>query len=55
MNHRFCVSTSICAEEIKKLARGTDRPAREQLLQGYLSLLDDFAKFVLQNGFDSER
>jgi len=53
MNHRFGVSTSICAGEIKKLARGTNNPAREQLLEGYLSLLDDFAGFVLKNGFDS--
>lgn len=53
MNHRFGVSTSLCAAEIKKLARGTNNPAREHLLKGYLSLLDDFAGFVLKNGFDS--
>ena len=53
MNHRFGVSTSLCAGEIKKLARRTNNPAREQLLEGYLGLLDDFAGFVLSNGFDS--
>jgi sugar phosphate isomerase/epimerase len=53
MNHRFGVSTSLCAAEIKKLARGTNNLAREQLLESYLGLLDDFAGFVLKNGFDS--
>src|SRR4030042_3526652 len=53
MHYRFGVSTSLCAAEIKKLARGTNNPAREQLLEGYLGLLDDFAGFVLKNGFDS--
>jgi sugar phosphate isomerase/epimerase len=53
MNHRFGVSTSLCASEIKKLAQITNNPSREQLLRGYLSLLDDFAGFVLKNGFDS--
>ena len=53
MNVRFGVSTSICAEEIKRLARRAGRPARDQLLKGYLSLLDDFTRFVLKNGFDS--
>ncbi|MBM3156422.1 MAG: sugar phosphate isomerase/epimerase [Chloroflexi bacterium] len=53
MNHRFGVSTSLCVGQIKKLARGTNNLAKEQLLKGYLSLLDDFARFVLKNGFDS--
>jgi hypothetical protein len=53
MNNRFGVSTSICAEEIKRLAQGAGSPAREQLLRDYLNLLDDFAGFVLKNGFAS--
>jgi len=51
MNSQFGVSTSLCTGEVKKLARGVGRPAAEQLLRGYLSLLDDFARFVLENGF----
>ena len=53
MNSQFGVSTSLCTGEVKKLARGVGRPAAEQLLGGYLSLLDDFARFVLENGFDA--
>ena len=52
MNMQFGVSTSLCAGQVGELARGVDRPIREQLLEGYLSLLDDFAKLVLENGFD---
>ncbi len=52
MNSQFGVSTSLCTGEVKRLARGVGRPAAEQLLRGYLSLLDDFARFVLENGFD---
>jgi sugar phosphate isomerase/epimerase len=51
MNSQFGVSTSLCTGEVKRLARGVGRPAAEQLLGGYLSLLDDFARFVLVNGF----
>jgi len=51
MNSQFGVSTSLCTGEVKRLARGVGRPAAEQLLGGYLSLLDDFARFVLENGF----
>lgn len=53
MNRRYGVSTSVCAEEVKRLARGAGRPARKQLLAGYLSLLEDFANFVLANGFEA--
>ena len=53
MNSQFGVSTSLCTGEVKRLARGVGRPAAEQLLRGYLSLLDDFASFVLENGFDA--
>ena len=53
MNIQFGVSTSICTGEVKRLAQGTDRAAEKQLLRGYLSLLDDFASFVLENGFDT--
>jgi len=53
MNSQFGVSTSLCTGEVKRLARGAGRPAAEQLLGGYLSLLDDFARFVLENGFDA--
>lgn len=53
MNSQFGVSTSLCTGEVKRLARGAGRPALEQLLRGYLSLLDDFASFVLENGFDA--
>ena len=53
MNSQFGVSTSLCTEEVKRIARGAGRPAAEQLLGGYLSLLDDFASFVLENGFDA--
>lgn len=51
MSSQFGVSTSLCTGEVKRLARGVGRPAAEQLLGGYLSLLDDFARFVLENGF----
>jgi sugar phosphate isomerase/epimerase len=53
MNRQFGVSTSICAGEIKKLTQVAGRPAQKQLLRGYLSLLDDFAGFVLASGFDT--
>ncbi len=53
MNRQFGVSTSLCAEEVKGLARGTGKPALEQLLEGYLRLLEDFSGFVLENDFDA--
>jgi sugar phosphate isomerase/epimerase len=53
MNSQFGVSTSLCTGQVKRLARGVGRPAEEQLLTGYLSLLDDFARFVHENGFDT--
>jgi sugar phosphate isomerase/epimerase len=53
MNSQLGVSTSLCTGEVKRLARGVGRPAAEQLLRGYLGLLDDFARFVLENGFDA--
>lgn len=53
MNNRFGVSTSLCAGEIEKLAHQAGRPSPEQLLKGYLSLLNDFAAFVKSNGFES--
>ena len=53
MNRKFGVSTSLCTGQVKELARGVGRPAQEQLLKGYLILLDDFARFVLENGFDT--
>lgn len=53
MNKCFGVSTSVCAEEVKKLAQGAGRPPREQLIRGYLSVLQDFARFVPENGFDA--
>ena len=51
MSSQFGVSTCLCTGEVKRIARGVGRPAAEQLLGGYLSLLDDFARFVLENGF----
>jgi sugar phosphate isomerase/epimerase len=53
MNRKFGVSTSLCTGQVERLARGVGRPAQEQLIRGYLSLLDDFARFVLENGFDT--
>ena len=53
MNRQFGVSTSLCTGQVERLARGVGKPAQEQLLRGYLSLLDDFARFVLENGFDT--
>ena len=53
MKSQFGISTSLCTGEIKMLARGTGKPAAEQLLPGYLRLLDDFARFVLENGFET--
>jgi sugar phosphate isomerase/epimerase len=53
MSMQFGISTCLCAGEVGRLARGTGRPARESLLEGYLSLLDDFAGFVLENSFDT--
>jgi sugar phosphate isomerase/epimerase len=53
MNREFGVSTSLCTGQVERLARGVGKPAQEQLLRGYLSLLDDFARFVLENGFDT--
>lgn len=53
MNRQFGVSTSLCTGQVERLARGVGRPAQEQLIRGYLSLLGDFARFVLENGFDT--
>ena len=53
MNRKFGVSTSLCTGQVAMLARGVGRPTQVQLLRGYLSLLDDFARFVLENGFDT--
>ena len=53
MNRKFGVSTSLCTGQVAMLARGVGRPAQVQLLRGYLSLLDDFARFVHENGFDT--
>ena len=53
MNRKFGISTSLCTGQIATLARGVGRPTREQLLRGYLSLLEDFARFVLENDFDA--
>jgi sugar phosphate isomerase/epimerase len=53
MNRQFGVSTCLCTGQVRELARGVGRPAQERLIKGYLSLLDDFAKFVLENGFDT--
>lgn len=53
MNRCYGVSTSICAGEVRQLDRRSSRPAREQLLEGYLGLLRDFAEFVSKNGFDA--
>ena len=53
MNSQFGVSTSLCTGEIKKLASWAGRPVQEQLLKGYLSLLNDFSSFVLENGFET--
>ncbi len=51
MKRQYGVSTSLCAEEVKRLAQGAGRLVQKQLLEGYLRLLDDFAGFVLENGF----
>ena len=53
MNSQFGVSTSLCTGQVAMLARGVGRPTQEQLLMGYLSLLEDFARFVLENDFDA--
>jgi sugar phosphate isomerase/epimerase len=53
MNREFGVSTSLCTGQVATLARGVGKTAQEQLIGGYLSLLDDFARFVLENGFDT--
>jgi sugar phosphate isomerase/epimerase len=53
MNRLFGVSTCLCTGQVRELARGVERPAQERLIKGYLSLLDDFARFVLENGFDT--
>ncbi len=53
MNRPFSVSTCLCTGEVEKLSRRTGRPTHESLLESYLDLLDDFARFVLENGFDA--
>jgi len=53
MNRQYGVSTSVCSGEVRRIARGADRLTQKQLLAGYLSLLDDFAGFVLEHGFDT--
>ncbi len=53
MNRQFGVSTCLCTGQVMTLARGAGRPARERLLKGYLGLLHDFARFVLEHGFDT--
>jgi sugar phosphate isomerase/epimerase len=53
MNHRFGVSTSLCAEEIERLAHQAASPDTEHLLKGYLTVLTDFAEFVTSKGFDT--
>jgi sugar phosphate isomerase/epimerase len=52
MNRNFGISACLCTGQVGELARGVGRPGQKQLLKGYLNLLDDFAKFVLENGFD---
>ncbi len=53
MNRQFGVSTCLCAGEVEKLSGKTGRPTHEPMLESYLDLLDDFARFVLENGFDA--
>ena len=53
MNRQFGVSTCLCTGQVATLARGVGRPSQEQLLKGYIGLLHDFARFVLENGFDT--
>jgi len=53
MNRKFGVSTSLCTGQVAMLVRGVGRPSQVQLLRGYLSLLEDFAGFALENDFDA--
>jgi len=53
MNRKFGISTSLCTGQVATLARGVGRPTQDQLLLGYVSLLDDFARFVMENDFDA--
>lgn len=53
MNRQFGVSTCLCTGQVEKIARAVGGPVGESLLEGYLNLLDDFARFVLENGFDT--
>jgi sugar phosphate isomerase/epimerase len=53
MISQFGVSTSICAGDVKKLAKGINRPSAEELVEGYLGLLEDCAVFVEGQGFNT--
>ena len=50
---QFGVSTSVCAGEARRVAGGDFKLSEEDIISGYISLLEDFAGFVLENRFDT--
>lgn len=48
---QFGVSTSICAGEVRRIAKEVGNLSQGDLVRGYIDLLEDFARFVLQHGF----
>ena len=52
MNAQFGVATSICAGEAKSALKDTGSLSDEDLVAGYLRLLEDFAGFALEHRFE---
>ena len=48
---KFGVSASICVGDVKKLAGRLDRLSAREFIEGYLSLLEDSAAFIAEQGF----
>jgi sugar phosphate isomerase/epimerase len=49
---QFGVSTSICAGDARRVASGDYKLSEEDIVKGYISLLEDFARFTLGNHFE---
>ncbi|UCG84441.1 MAG: sugar phosphate isomerase/epimerase [Dehalococcoidia bacterium] len=52
MNVKLGVSTSICASEARSALKDTGRLSDEELVEGYLGLLEDFAGFAVEHRFE---
>ena len=50
---QFGVSTSICAGDARRVASGDYKLSEKDIVRGYMSLLEDFASFSLENRFEN--